>query len=197
MNMNEWTTVNAWNQCYEDLHKMERVRIVEPSWTTVRNGTSRCCNPRGHDVQCGNQQELSLPAVTSAHVHVRMLGNVESPLHLARVLPRSAVFTLLIYRVFDGEPSSAPNEFIWNSWWTNWHWSGFSSMFLRVSPLIIILPLRHTHLSPSPELSYSSGDAAPYHKTLVFKLGASSHTERLSRSLKYFRLYRRQRRILG
>jgi hypothetical protein len=84
---------------------MERVRTVETSRTSARNRTCRCCNPRGQDVQCGNPEELSLPAVTSAHVHARMLGNVQPPLRLATLLSRSA-FCLCVW-----QPSSHGQRF--------------------------------------------------------------------------------------
>jgi hypothetical protein len=42
-------------------------------------------------------------------------------------------------------------------------WSSLSQTFFGFAPLIIIPPLRHTHLSPSPELCDSPDHAAHYH----------------------------------
>jgi hypothetical protein len=65
----------------------------------------------------------------------------------------------------------------------------FFIRFLRFSPVSIIPPLLHTHLSP-PHVVCDSCDQAPHYHTLGPKLGASSLTRHLAgpeeRSIIYF-----------
>jgi hypothetical protein len=62
-----------------------------------------------------------------------------------------------------GGPGSVPRDFNWDSRWTMWQWSSFSSEFFCFPQLITFSPLLHTHLSPPHELCDNSHQAAHYH----------------------------------
>jgi hypothetical protein len=68
---------------------------------------------------------------------------------------------------------------MWDLWWTKWHWAGFLRV-LRFSPVNIIPPLLHIHLSPphARQVCDSSDQAAQYHN-LGPKLGASLLTRHI------------------
>jgi hypothetical protein len=46
-----------------------------------------------------------------------------------------------------GTLGSIPDNFMWDSWWTEWHWTRFAPNFIHFPQLIIIVPLLHIHLS--------------------------------------------------
>jgi hypothetical protein len=64
---------------------------------------------------------------------------------------------------------------MWDLWWIKWHWDRFFFQVLGFSPVNIIPPLLHIHLSP-PHQKRDSPDQAPHYHTLSPKLGASSLT---------------------
>jgi hypothetical protein len=62
-----------------------------------------------------------------------------------------------------GGSGSIPCDFMWYLSWTKWHWSRYSSKFLKFLLLILMPPLLHSHLSLSPELGHGSDQAAHYY----------------------------------
>jgi hypothetical protein len=70
---------------------------------------------------------------------------------------------------------SVPGDFIWDSWWREWHRSRFSCEFLGFPLLLIIQSLLYTDLSLPHEVCDSLDQVAHYH-TLGPKLQASSLT---------------------
>ena len=70
---------------------------------------------------------------------------------------------------------SVPGDFVWDSWWMKWKWSGLANEFLQFCLPIIATPLLHIHLLPSSQMC-GSPDQASYYHVFVLSLRTSSLT---------------------